>query len=61
MATHSSTFACRKRLLERSLAGYSPQGHKESDPTEATWYAFTYSLRMAILLHIKLLPSFLEI
>ena len=33
----------------------------ESDTTEATWYAFTYSLRMAILLHIKLLPSFLEI
>ena len=31
MATHSSIFAWR---LQRSLAVYSPQGHKESDTTE---------------------------
>ena len=24
---------------QRSLAGYSPQGHKESDTTEATWHS----------------------
>ena len=60
MATHSSTIAWRKRFLERSLAGYSPEGHKESGTTEATWYACTYSLLMAILLHIKLLPNFFQ-
>ena len=34
MATHSSILAWR--LGQRSLAGYSPQGHKESDTIEAT-------------------------
>ena len=24
---------------QRSLAGYRPQGHKESDMTEVTWHA----------------------
>ena len=24
---------------QRSLAGYSPQGHKESETPEATWHA----------------------
>ena len=33
MATHSSILA-RKSHGQRSLAGYSPQGHKESDTTE---------------------------
>ena len=26
---------------QRSLAGYSSQGHKESDTTEASWHACT--------------------
>ena len=34
-ATHSSTSAWRIHR-QRSLAGYSPQGCKESDTTEAT-------------------------
>ena len=33
MATHSSTLAWRIHG-QRSLVGYSPQGHKESDMTE---------------------------
>ena len=33
MATHSSTLAW-KFLGQRSLVGYSPWGHKESDTTE---------------------------
>jgi len=31
MATHSRTLAWK---IQRSLAGYSPWGHKESDTTE---------------------------
>ena len=38
MATQSSTLAWRVPWT-RSLAGYSPWGHKESDTTEATWHA----------------------
>ena len=34
MATHSSILAWR--MAERSLTGYSPQGRKEKDMTEAT-------------------------
>ena len=34
MATHSSSLACESHG-ERSLAGYSLWGHKESDMTEA--------------------------
>ena len=26
-------YSCLENLLERSLVGYSPQGHKESDTT----------------------------
>ena len=33
IATHSSILAWRTPM-ERSLKGYSPRGHKESDPTE---------------------------
>ena len=36
MATHSSILAGRIPWTERSLAGYSPWGHKESGTTEAT-------------------------
>ena len=38
MAIHSSIFAWRLHG-QRSLAGYSPSGHKESDRTEATKHA----------------------
>ena len=34
-------FLLRESHEQRSLAGYSPQGHKESDTTEATQHAFT--------------------
>ena len=34
MATHSSIQAWRIPARQRSLAGYSPRGHKESDTTE---------------------------
>ena len=34
MATHSSILAWRSPWTERSLAGYSPWGRKESDVTE---------------------------
>ena len=36
MATHSSILAWRIPWTE-SLVGYTPQGHKESDMTEATY------------------------
>ena len=38
MATHSSILAWRIHR-QRSLAGYSPQGRKESDMTKATEHA----------------------
>ena len=38
MATHSSIFALESHG-QRSLEGYSPQGHKESDMIEATQHA----------------------
>ena len=34
MASHSSIFVLKKSHGQRSLAGYSPWGHKESDTTE---------------------------
>ena len=34
MVTHSSILAWRIPMDKRSLAGYSPWGHKESDTTE---------------------------
>ena len=34
MATHSSILAWRSPMDKRSLAGYSPWGHKELDTTE---------------------------
>ena len=36
MATSSSILAWKNPHGQRSLEGYSPQGHKESDTTEAT-------------------------
>ena len=40
MATHSSILAWRISL-ERSLAGYSPWGHKESDTTERLHFSLS--------------------
>ena len=40
MATHSSIPAWEIHG-QRNLAGYSPQGRKESDPTEATQHSFS--------------------
>ena len=34
METHSSILAWKNPMEQRSLAGYSPWGHKESDVTE---------------------------
>ena len=34
IATHSSIFAWRIPWIERSLAGYRPWSHKESDTTD---------------------------
>ena len=34
MATHSGMLVLKKSHGQRSLAGYSPWGHKESDTTE---------------------------
>ena len=39
METHSSILASR-RHGQRNLVGYSPQGHKESDTTEATEHVY---------------------
>ena len=36
MATHSSIFCLEETHGQRSLAGYSPQGPKESDAVEGT-------------------------
>ena len=36
MATHSSILAWKKSHGQRSLVGYSPWGHKETDTTEHT-------------------------
>ena len=40
MATHSSILAWQPHG-QRSLAGYSPEGHMELDLTEVTWHAHT--------------------
>ena len=42
MATHSSILAW-KSYGQRSLAGYSPWGHKESDTTEPLHLIFIYT------------------
>ena len=43
MATHSSVLAWRSAHGQRSLAGYSPWGHKESDTTEQLHFHFLLS------------------
>ena len=42
MATYSGILAWRFHR-QRSLVGYSPWGHKESDTTEATGHAHMYT------------------
>ena len=38
MATPTPGFFPGESHRQRTLAGYSPQGRKESDTTEATWH-----------------------
>ena len=40
MATHSSVLLPGKSYGQRSLVGYSPWGHKESDTTERLHFRF---------------------
>ena len=45
MATHSMQYSCLENPhRQRKLAGYSPQGHLESEPTEPTGHAGTHSI-----------------
>ena len=39
MATHSSILSPGESHEQRSLVGYSPWGHEESDTTEVAEYA----------------------
>ena len=39
LATHSGIFAWRTHG-QKSLQGYSPRGHRESDTTEVTWHTY---------------------
>ena len=39
---HGNPFLPGEFHGQRSLVGYSPFGHKESDMTEATWHARMY-------------------
>ena len=41
MATHS-TLSPGEFLAQRSLAGYNPQGHKESDTTKQLTLSLSY-------------------
>ena len=41
MATHASVLMGKTPWTEKSLAGYGPWGHKESDTTEVTEHAHT--------------------
>ena len=42
--TQSSILAWKITRTERSLVGYSPQGHKESDMTEHSPHIYLFSL-----------------
>ena len=46
MAIHSSTIAW-KSYGQRSLVGYSPWGHKESDTTERLHFPFLFLIGLA--------------
>ena len=39
---------------QRSLAGYSPWDHKESDMTEATWHTRTVNSQFSSILQVRL-------
>jgi len=43
MATHSSILAWRIHPMDRSLAGHSPWGCKESDTTERLYFHFSFN------------------
>ena len=43
IATHSSVLAWKTPWTERSLAGYSPWGHKELDTTEQLSLHFSFT------------------
>ena len=40
---HTPVFLPGKSYGQRTLMGYSPQGHKESDTIEATWHSCTHA------------------
>ena len=52
MATHSSILAWRIHG-QKSLVGYSPQGHTELDMTEVMWHAYLASLSFKFEKEIK--------
>jgi len=43
MVTHSSILA-EESHGQRSLVGYNPKGHKESDTTEVTYHACMHTI-----------------
>ena len=52
-AAHSSSLAWRIPHGQRSLAGYSLWGCKESDTTEATWHTHTASVTCVLFCHLE--------
>ena len=48
MATQSSILAWRIPYGQRSLAGYSPWGHKESDMTERVYFTSVWRIQLKI-------------
>ena len=52
MATHSSILAW-KLHEQRSLAGYSPLGHKESDMTERLTHTHTHTHTQSLATKVK--------
>ena len=56
MATYSSILAGESHA-QRSLLGYSPQGHQELDMTEATEHAFMLRARSVRYSRVELLGS----
>ena len=51
MATHSSSLVHR----QRSLVGYSPWGHKESDTTEPLHFTSLHSIELIVIQSVKFL------
>ena len=58
MATHSNILAWKIPWTERSLVGYSPWGHKESDMTEQmSMQTETYKTKLCVDWLTKLWPE----